>query len=133
MPEPVQAKGDSSPLRDGPRVLVLISDLMFLSKVREALKRLEIDAVTISSPSSLDEKGSAAVLLIADVNDSRLQPIEAIRKAKERRIPVLAFGSHVDGATLEAARAAGADEVVPRSVFSARLSELVVSLVGGRP
>lgn len=38
---------------------------------------------------------------------------------------VVGFGSHVDGELLEAARAAGCTEVLPRSKFFARLGELL--------
>ena len=38
---------------------------------------------------------------------------------------VIAFGSHVDAELLAAARAAGCDEVLPRSKFFARARELL--------
>ena len=44
---------------------------------------------------------------------------------------VLAFGPHVQGEMLAAARAAGA-VVLPRSVFLARLPELLAAAVGSR-
>jgi len=42
-----------------------------------------------------------------------------------RRIPILAFGSHVDVEILDAAKNAGADEVLPRSRFSRILPALI--------
>lgn len=42
-----------------------------------------------------------------------------------RRIPVLAFGSHMDVETMKAAKSAGADEVLARSKFVADLPKLI--------
>jgi CheY-like chemotaxis protein len=47
------------------------------------------------------------------------------RLAAEDHPPVLAFGSHVATSRLQAARDAGCDEVLPRSRFSAGLTELI--------
>lgn len=107
-------------------VLVLVRDLMFLSKIRETLKALGFQARSLGAHQSLEGLGADAVaLFIADASDAGLDAVEAIGRAKARGIPVLAFGSHVDLAALDAARSAGADEVVPRSVFSSNLAGLV--------
>ena len=71
---------------------------------------------------------SAADLLIVDLGSPALDPIGSIGRAKAKGVPVLAVGSHVDAAALATAQRAGADEVVPRSIFSARLPELIASL-----
>jgi hypothetical protein len=42
----------------------------------------------------------------------------------------VAFGSHVDKARLDQARAAGCDEVLPRSKFSGELPELLRRYLG---
>ena len=42
-----------------------------------------------------------------------------------RRVPVLAFGSHVATALLEAARSAGCHEVFPRSRLHGQLTEIL--------
>jgi hypothetical protein len=48
----------------------------------------------------------------------------------ETRPKVIAFGAHVQTGLLEAARAAGCDEVLPRSRFSAQLPELLKESLG---
>jgi hypothetical protein len=45
-----------------------------------------------------------------------------------RRIPVLCYGSHVDVATLDAAKKAGATQVVPRSRFFKEMAGLIEKL-----
>jgi CheY-like chemotaxis protein len=49
-----------------------------------------------------------------------------------RAIPIYAFGSHVDAATLQAARRAGADHAWARSRFMAELPAVVESHVHRR-
>ena len=123
-------EGPAAPER-ARRVVVLIADLMFVSKVREALKGTGLEPVTVSSREALgDALAGPAALLIADLGETKTAPIDAIRMAKERGIAVLAYGSHVDAEALAAGRRAGADTVVPRSVFAASLAPLIQELVG---
>ena|SRR5437867_2196723 len=118
---------------EGRRAVVAITDLMIGSKVRETLKQLGMEATFAGSSASVDAALLApADLLLVDVSDPRLEPLEIIRKAKERKVPTLACGSHVDAATLEAGRQAGADRVVPRSLFAAQLPELIRGLLRPR-
>ena len=72
---------------------------------------------------------------VANTRDSYNRPEEVYRLAKERGVPVLAYGRHTDAESLEAAARAGADRVVPRSVFASSLPELILDLVpaSGRP
>lgn len=115
------------------RVLVLIDDLIFGSKVREALRRLGVIAVFPASVKLYEDTlGAGAALLILDVDAPRFSPEEAIRMARTAGVPVLAYGSHVNVEALAAARRAGADEVVPRSVFASQLPQLVEALLGNR-
>ena len=115
-----------------PGAVVLLADLLLGSRVRDTLKRMSIRAEFPGSPPELEEAWRRpALLVIVDLSEGRLDPIGAIRRASGLGIPVLAFGSHVDRERLEAASAAGADTVVPRSTFASRLEELISSLAGG--
>jgi len=133
-PQNAAAPGDSGPR---PTVILAISDLMLGSRAREALKSLGMDGAAASSAEDLSLRlGSEASLLIVDLGESRWNAVDAIRRAKERGVPVLAFGRHTDVESLDAAGRAGADRVVPRSVFAASLPELIRELVpyrGERP
>ena len=89
-----------------------------------------MDAAAASSPEDLAARlAGAASLFIVDLGEPRWNPLEAIRLAKERGVPVLAYGRHTDAESLEAAGRAGADRVVPRSVFASSLPELIRELV----
>src|SRR5881397_3357754 len=89
------------------RVLVLIGDLIFGSRVSETLKRLGMDAVFATSPAALEGALEIPfILLIADLHEARFEPLAVISKAKARKAAVLAYGSHVDLELLEAGRKA---------------------------
>lgn len=73
----------------------------------------------------LSDEGASLVLV--DLGHRAADPVGAIRALRARSpVPrIVAFGSHVDAETLSAAREAGADRVLARSAFSARLAELL--------
>lgn len=97
-----------------PRVVALVPDLMDRSRLAGVA-----DIVFVSRAADLD----GAVAEIAVVDLSRPGAIAAIGRVRAERI--VAFGSHVDREVLDAARAAGCDEVLPRSAFFARAAELL--------
>ena len=78
-----------------------------------------LDVEFVSSPAELSS--SAAEVLVIDLG--RPGAVEALPALGGRR--VVAFGSHVDRELLDAARAAGCEEVLPRSQFFSRLRELL--------
>lgn len=90
-------------------VYAISTDLMDGSKLRGA-----IDGVRVVRP-GVDLAGATIVLV-----DLRLAG--ALEGAVASGASVIAYGSHVDEETLEAARAAGA-EAMPRSVFFRRLGD----------
>ncbi len=55
----------------------------------------------------------------------------AIARCRERTSRIVAFGSHVRKDLLDAARVAGADEVLARSAFVKRLPELLTTPPSG--
>src|SRR5256885_1651482 len=115
----------------GLRAIVAFDDLMIGSRIRETLGRMGMQATFATSPAAGEAPLSTpADLLIADLADARIGPMEIIRTAKRAGLAVLACGSHVDTESLDAARQAGADLVVPRSLFTARLADLIGDLVG---
>lgn len=117
------------PAADRRIVVVAIGDLMLGSRAREALKTLGMDAAIASSAEDLASRlDEGASLFIVDLGEPRWSPIEAIQRARSRGIAVLAYGRHTDVETLEAAGKAGADRVVPRSVFAATLPDLILEL-----
>ena len=91
------------------QVVAITTELMDRSKITGALP-----GVRVVRPGA--EIGAADVVLV----DLALPG--ALEHAVDSGARVLAYGSHVDEATLASARAAGA-EAMPRSLFFRRLSD----------
>jgi CheY-like chemotaxis protein len=112
-------------------IVAAVDDLFFGAKLRETARGLGVPLVLV--PSS--QEAAAVVrerrpaLLIVDLQSDACRPFETIRAIKAdpdlRDTPVLGFFSHVRDDLKAAAAAAGCDEVLPRSAFSARLPEIL--------
>ena len=112
-------------------ILALVDDLMFSSKIRSAATQAG-STVTFarSSQNALAEmRKSVPALVIFDLNNPRTDPLGTLAAMKSDQalagIPTVGYVSHVDTATIEAAKRAGVTEVMPRSAFTERLAEIV--------
>jgi PleD family two-component response regulator len=112
-------------------ILAVLDDLMFTSKIKTAATQLGV-AVTFarSSAAALAEmRKLAPSLVIFDLNNPRTDPLGTVSAMKGdpalAAIPTLGFASHVQTDVIDAARAAGVDEVLARSAFTMRLGEIL--------
>ena len=96
------------------KVAAYVPDLMDRSRLAAAG-----DVTFVADPSELGAAG--ADLVVVDL--SRPGVLDALGGLAGVR--TIGFGSHVDQELLAAARAAGCEEVLPRSRFFARLGELL--------
>ncbi len=109
------------------RVVALMDDLFFQMKLAETAKHLGVEvkvaATAEALPALLDP---APKLLIVDLN-SRSQPIAAIQRLRSEKngVRIVAFLSHVQTELAAQARAAGCDEVLPRSAFTQNLAAIL--------
>ncbi len=67
----------------------------------------------------------AYIILDLGMSDIEIAPAVARLREAAGAVPMIAFGSHVNKARLDEARAAGCAEVLPRSKFSADLPALL--------
>lgn len=110
------------------RVGLLISlDLFFTSKVTGTAQALglRVESVDdiVTATSRLQAGDIGCVLL--DLAAPRVAVADLLAAIPESaRVPIIAFGSHVNVELLESARSAGA-EVMPRSQFSATLPNVL--------
>ena len=91
-----------------------VPDLMDRSKIVGAVPGIE--------PVRRVEDLAGATVAVVDL--SRPRVVDAVAGLTAAGVRVIGFGSHVDTATLEAAKAAGA-EVYARSAFFARIVEIL--------
>jgi DNA-binding NarL/FixJ family response regulator len=73
----------------------------------------------------------AFVIIDLSVSEPDIATIMTRLRAAAGPVPAIAFGSHVDKERLDEARAAGCDEVMPRSRFSSELPALLRRYAGG--
>lgn len=104
---------------------------MFASKISAAAKQcgLQVSFARSSEETLHQARTVKPRLIILDLNSTRLDPLETVAALKADdelgAIRTLGFVSHVQAEVIAAARAAGIDEVLARSAFSARLGEIL--------
>jgi len=136
-------------------ILALTSDLFIVPRLQDVGRQAGFDVLIADSPQTLGAAGAPSqrripltepldgpdaaflrkvvdlrpALLLVDT-DSRQIPwerwIQTLKtSAATRRIPILAFGPHVEERQLSAARDAGADQALPRGQLLASLGSLI--------
>jgi DNA-binding NarL/FixJ family response regulator len=114
-------------------IVCAIDDLMFSIKVSTAAKSLQADVYFERSAEKLmaTVREKRPSLVIFDLNSTRLRPIEAITNLKADpelgAIRTLGYVAHVDSATIDAARAAGIDQILARSAFMDQLGSILTN------
>jgi len=114
-------------------IVCAIDDLMFSTRISTAAKSLQADVYFERSVEKLLEtiRDKRPSLVIFDLNSGRMRPLDAIAALKQdadlATIRTLGYVSHVDAATIDAARAAGIDQVLARSAFVNQLGDILTS------
>ena len=118
-------------------VVVLVTDLIFATKIRSTAEEVGVGASRCRVVSCLGELSevlsqSSPSLVVIDLNASCADVVAAVEVAKAHRGPkrVVAYGSHVEAEVMRRAEAAGADIVWPRSKFSFELPRLLEDAKG---
>ncbi len=118
------------------RVLALVPDLLFGSRVQGALTAAGLDVELLSDESTLRERlaggGAPAAVLIVDLTDAALDGagiVESLAGSGELAAThTLGFYSHVEAPARERAERAGFDLVVARSRMAREGAELALRL-----
>jgi CheY-like chemotaxis protein len=109
-------------------VLVLVDDLFFQAKLTETARRVGVTLKTVSNGDAL--LAAAALqehkLVLVDLNarQGALEAVSQLRAAGNAQ-PIIGFLSHVQTELAEKARAAGCQDVLPRSKFTSDLAEIL--------
>ena len=108
--------------------LMLSDDLLFTSRVTATARAAGLSVTPARGAGELLKLARAAPprCVIVDLHNPGLdvgELIAGLRAACDPMPRVIAYGSHVEAAALRAARAAGCDEVMPRSRFVEVLEE----------
>jgi CheY-like chemotaxis protein len=110
--------------------LLLSDDLLFISRIVGTARDLGLRVIAVRTPSELLERArkEAPASVIVDLANPGLKIsdlMDTLRESTPSAPRVVAYGSHVDVATLRGAREAGCEVVLPRSKF---VEELPTSL-----
>jgi CheY-like chemotaxis protein len=114
-------------------ILCAVDDLMFSTRISTAASGVGATVRFERDPDQLLARirELQPSLVIFDLNNARLRPMAAIRALEADpalgQVRTLGYVSHVDADTIAAARAAGIDQVLARSAFSDRLSDILRS------
>jgi CheY-like chemotaxis protein len=117
-----------------PAVVAAVNDLVFGSRIRAAGDQAGIAVTFVRSAADLVARAAGARLVLLDLDTRWLDAPTAIAALRAdpvtADVAIVAFGPHVDGAGLDAARSAGADRVLARSGFVRVLPGLLEALHG---
>jgi CheY-like chemotaxis protein len=117
----------------GKYVLAAVDDLFFAAKIRAVAEHVGVEVHFVKSvDATLEDAGrESPSLIIADLHSQKCDPFalaEALKKDEQlRAVPLIGFFSHVQTALQEQAEHAGFDRVMPRSLFTKRLPEILQS------
>ncbi len=116
--------------------LLLSDDLLFTSRITATAAQLGLTVRTAKTQDVLENLAvrDAPRCVVLDLGNPGLDIAALIRRLRTLPAPpfVVAYGSHVDVATLKAARAAGCDLVLPRSKFVEELPHALPDWFAGR-
>jgi DNA-binding NarL/FixJ family response regulator len=107
--------------------LLLSDDMIFSSRITGTAQALGLKVNAMKSTKNLmaQAKERMPTCVMVDLSHPDLRLPELIGELRDACSPMprlVAYGSHVDAATLRAAREAGCDIVLPRSAFVEQLS-----------
>lgn len=121
-------------MTDRPRLVAIIPNLMFATRVEDVARALEVDVLNpIDLADFLAALRDGARLAIVDSSTQHVPWMEWVRAAKDdpdtEAVPIIAFGSHVDVALRDRSLDAGVDRYMARSNFVDGLPEIVAAAV----
>jgi len=109
-------------------VLALVDDLFFQAKLSQTAKQVGVNLKTVTTGEALTAAAGSDSprLVLVDLN-ARQGAMEAVERlnASGDSGRVIAFLSHVQTDLAERARAAGCQQVLPRSKFAAELADIL--------
>jgi DNA-binding NarL/FixJ family response regulator len=110
------------------KILAAIHDLMFSSKVTALARGKPIEWLKRGTKVTEQVTASQPDVLLIDLGSPQLDAVNAIREIKSgacKGCTVIGYVDHTREDLIEAARAAGCDQVMSKGEFARRLPELL--------
>jgi len=111
------------------KVIALVPDLMFATRIVDTAKHLGYPIEILNRASDADATITNTSLAIVALDAPEWEHVVTL--AKQAGARVLAFGSHKNVEQMQAAKRAGCDQVVARSLMAAELPNLLRKLIAG--
>lgn len=114
-------------------ILYCASDLLWATRIKRLADDLGLASRPVRNPDMLRLRLAEAPAsgLIVDLEAAEAEGVLAAAQEGPRPGRIVAFGPHVARDRLQAAREAGADEVVTRGAFEANLAKILERLGAG--
>jgi DNA-binding NarL/FixJ family response regulator len=119
-------------------VLVVISDLLFRSRIDDVARRLCVPLRVAKSVEQLERHlaSGAPAMAIVDLEIETMDPVETITRIRNAAggadTRLIAFAGHTNLDAIRAGRAAGAGVVLARSAFVTQLPALLGRIAEGQ-
>jgi len=119
-------------------VLVVISDLLFRSRIDDVARRLNVPLRVAKSVEQLERHlaNGAPAMAIVDLEIETMDPAETIARIRNAAggadTRLIAFAGHTNLDAIRAGRAAGAGVVLARSAFVTQLPALLGRIAEGQ-
>jgi len=119
-------------------VLVVISDLLFRSRIDDVARRLNVPLRVAKSVEQLERHlaNGAPAMAIVDLEIETMDPAETITRIRNAAggadTRLIAFAGHTNLDAIRAGRAAGAGVVLARSAFVTQLPALLGRIAEGQ-
>ena len=111
------------------RVVAVVPNLFFATRIAETATQLGIVLETVAALGAVAAAADPIADLVVIDLAAEGDPLAVVRALKAapatRAVPIVGFYPHVDAALRDAALAAGVDQMLPRSAFSARLASVL--------
>ena len=115
--------------------VAFLDDLIFATKLSSTATAVGGTVTIVRTLAALGEQldGGEVRLVLVDLSAGGGDPLEAIALARTSspEVQIVAFGPHVEGDLMNAARQRGADTVLARSAFVRKLPDLLA--IGSDP
>jgi len=116
------------------RIVTLVPDLLIEVRIDEAARSIDADIEALSSALHLETALSNPTdVLVVDLAVDGLDLDAIVATADTHKVPVVAFGPHVDIELMKAAKAAGVGRVLPRSAFLKDIRRILSDLIATDP
>lgn len=113
------------------RVVAVLDDMFFSSKIKEAAKKTNIDFQIVKNTEGLIQslKNAPPKLILVDLNSNKFNPLDLIKDINSESIlqgvTTIGYLPHVEEQLKKEAIEIGCDLVMPRSRFSRELPQIL--------